>query len=119
MIARDHKIKGAKVLMLGITFKENCPDIRNTRVVDMVNELRQYGAEVEIHDPWANPEEVMHEYGLECIPELNGNHYEAIILAVAHKAFAALDIRSLSSGSNAVIYDVKGVLPLDDVDGRL
>ena len=119
MIARDHKIKGAKVLMLGITFKENCPDIRNTRVVDMVNELQQYGAEVEIHDPWANPEEVMHEYGLECIPALNGNHYEAIILAVAHQAFAALDIRSLSSGSNAVIYDVKGVLPLDDVDGRL
>jgi UDP-N-acetyl-D-glucosamine/UDP-N-acetyl-D-galactosamine dehydrogenase len=119
MIARDHKIKGARVLMLGITFKENCPDIRNTRAVDIARELKLYGAEVEIHDPWANPEEVMHEYGLECLHELNGNHYEAIILAVAHDAFAALDIRSLSSGTNAVIYDVKGVLPLDKVDGRL
>ncbi len=119
MIARDHKIKGARVLILGITFKENCPDIRNTRVVDIVNELKQYGADVEIHDPWANPEEVMHEYGLESLSELNGNHYEAIILAVAHRAFTALDIRSLSSGSDTVIYDAKGVLPLDGADGRL
>lgn len=119
MIARDHKIKGVRVLILGITFKENCPDIRNTRVVDIVNELKQYGADVELHDPWANPAEVMHEYGLECLPELNGNRYEAIILAVGHQAFNALDIRSLSSCSNAVIYDAKGVLPLGDVDGRL
>ena len=62
MISRDHKIKGAKVLVLGITFKENCPDIRNTRVVDVFHELKQYGVDVDIYDPWANPEEVMHEY---------------------------------------------------------
>jgi len=70
MIARDHKIKGAKVLILGITFKENCPDIRNTRVVDIVHELQQYGTEVYIYDPWANPEEVLHEYNLHCLTQL-------------------------------------------------
>ena len=119
MIAKDHKIKGAKVLMLGITFKENCPDIRNTHVVDIVYELQQYGAIVEIYDPWANPEEVKHEYGLECLPELNSNHYKAIILAVAHKEFACIDILSLRSGINTIIYDVKSVLEKNDVNGRL
>jgi len=119
MIARDHKIKGAKVLILGITFKENCPDIRNTKVVDTVEELRQYGAEVEIYDPWANPEEVRHEYGLLSLSALNGNHYEAVILAVAHDQFKTLDIRKLGSCKNCVVYDIKGVLPYEVVDGRL
>ena len=119
MISRDLKVKGAKVLMLGITFKENCPDIRNTRAVDIVAELRQYGVEVHIHDPWANPEEVRHEYGLECIEKPGGNKYDAVILAVAHKAFADRNIRELCSCSNAVVYDVKGVLPTSDIDGRL
>jgi UDP-N-acetyl-D-glucosamine/UDP-N-acetyl-D-galactosamine dehydrogenase len=119
MIAKDHKIKGAKVLMLGITFKENCPDIRNTHVVDIVYELQQYGAIVEIYDPWANPEEVRHEYGLECLPELDSNQYEAIIFAVAHKAFASIDILALRSSINTIIYDVKSVLQKDDVNGRL
>jgi len=119
MIAADHKIRGAKVLMLGITFKENCPDIRNTHAVDIVRELQQYGAEVDIHDPWANPGEVMHEYGLSCLPELNGNRYEAIILAVAHQAFGDVAIRSLCSGDHTVVYDVKGVLRVEEVDGRL
>jgi len=119
MISQEHKVKGAKVLVLGITFKENCPDIRNTHVVDIVKELQQYGAEVEIYDPWANPEEVMHEYGLECLCKLNGNHYEAIILAVAHKAFEELDLKSLGSSNNSIIYDVKGILKQDQVDGRL
>jgi len=119
MISREHKIKGSKVLILGITFKENCPDIRNTHVVDIVRELQQYGVEVEIHDPWANPEEVMHEYGLKSLPKLNTNHYEAIILAVAHKAFEGLDIRSLGSSSNTIIYDIKGMASKTEVDGRL
>jgi len=119
MIAADHKIKGAKVLMLGVTFKENCPDIRNTRAVDIVCELQQYGVEVEIYDPWANPGEVMHEYALHSMPELNGNCYEAIILAVAHDAFSALDIRTLCSCCRSIVYDVKGVLPMEQVDGRL
>ncbi len=119
MIAKDHKIKGAKVLMLGITFKENCPDIRNTHVVDIVYELQQYGAIVEIYDPWANPEEVKHEYGLECLPELNSNHYKAIILAVAHKEFACIDILSLRCSINTVIYDIKSILPNQLINGRL
>ena len=119
MIQKELKIKGAKVLMLGITFKENCPDIRNTRAVDIVHELKQYGLEVEIHDPWADPEEVMHEYGLRCLSKLNGNHYEAIILAVAHDQFQSLNLRKLGSCSSAVVYDVKGILKQDEVDGRL
>ncbi len=119
MIARDHKIKGAKVLILGITFKENCPDIRNTKVVDIVFELNQYGIKVEIYDPWANPEEVMREYNLESLLEFNSNRYEAVILAVAHDQFYSLDIRALASCDSCVIYDIKGVLPDEDVDGRL
>ena len=119
MIARDHKVKGAKILTLGITFKENCPDIRNTKVVDIVQELKQYGAKVEIYDPWASSEEVMREYNLECLSVLNGNHYEAVILAVAHNQFKTLDIRALGACETCVVYDIKGVLPPKDVDGRL
>ncbi len=119
MIARDLKVKGAKVLVLGITFKENCPDIRNTKVVDIVHELRQYGVEVDIYDPWANPHEVTHEYGLESLSSLNGNHYEAIILAVAHNQFKELNLQDLVSNDHSVIYDVKGILPPDQVAGRL
>ena len=119
MISKDQKVKGAKVLILGITFKENCPDIRNTKVVDIVTELQQFGTEVDIHDPWADPEEVMHEYGLKSFSKLNSNNYEAIILAVAHKAFDAIDLKSLSSSSNTVIYDIKGILPPDQITARL
>ena len=119
MISKDQKVKGAKVLILGITFKENCPDIRNTKVVDIVTELQQFGTEVDIHDPWADPEEVMHEYGLKSCSKLNSNNYEAIILAVSHKAFDAIDLKSLSSSSNTVIYDIKGILPPDQITARL
>lgn len=119
MILKDYKIKGAKVLILGITFKENCPDIRNTHVVDIVSELQQYGAEVEIHDPWANPEEVRHEYNLECLPKLQGTHYEAIILAVPHKVFTDIDFHSLKSSNHTIIYDIKSFLPKQEVNGRL
>ncbi|EAT59766.1 nucleotide sugar dehydrogenase [Chlorobium ferrooxidans] len=119
MIGRDHKIKGARVLILGITFKENCPDIRNTKVVDIVHELKVYGIEVEIYDPWASPEEVMHEYHLESLRSLNPGCFEAVILAVAHDQFKTLDIRSLSSCDRCVVYDIKGVLPSSEIDGRL
>ncbi len=119
MIAGDHKIKGAKVLILGITFKENCPDIRNTKVVDIVHELKQYGTKVDIYDPWANPAEVMHEYQLESLSRLNGDSYEAVILAVAHDQFKTLDISALASCESCVVYDIKGVLSPDEVDGRL
>lgn len=119
LIKGDYKVKGASILMLGITFKENCPDIRNTRAVDIAQELKQYGAAVEIYDPWATPEEVMHEYGLEFLSSLNGNHYDAIILTVAHDHFKTLDIRKLLSTPTGIVYDVKGMLPPDQVDGRL
>ena len=119
MIARDHKIKGAKVLILGITFKENCPDIRNTRVVDVFHELKQYGIDVDIYDPLANPEEVMHEYNIKCLSSINSGSYEAIILAVAHDQFKTLDIRKLAASEHCVIYDIKGALLAGVADGRL
>lgn len=119
MIQKGHQVKGAKALMLGVTFKENCPDIRNTKAVDIVYELQDYGLTVEVYDPWADPEEVQHEYGLACLPQLNGNHYDAVVLAVAHKEFASLNIRQLASCEHAVVYDVKGVLDRAVVDGRL
>jgi len=119
MISRDHKAKGAKILVLGITFKENYHDIRNIHVVDIVNELEQYGAEVEICDPWADLAEVMHEYGLKTLSKLNGNQYEAIILSVAHKAFADININTVKSSNNTIIYDIKSILPPELVNGRL
>lgn len=119
MIAKDLKVKGSKILMLGITFKENCPDIRNTRAVDIIRELRNYNADVHIFDPWANPEEVKNEYGIDCIKAPLETGYDAVILAVAHKVFSELNIRSLCSASKSVVYDVKGVLRTSDIDGRL
>jgi len=119
LIARDYKVKGASILMLGITFKENCPDIRNTRAVDIAKELNQYGAKVAIYDPWADPDEVVHQYALESLQALEGHSYDAIILAVAHDHFKTIDIRQLLSSTKGIVYDVKGILPLDQVDGRL
>lgn len=119
MISKGSCVKGSRVLVLGMTFKENCPDIRNTRVVDIVRELEEYGVTVEIYDPWADPDEIMHEYGLTCFNELNGHVYDAVVLAVAHQQFQDHDIRTLLSGEHGVIYDVKGVLERNVVDGRL
>jgi UDP-N-acetyl-D-glucosamine/UDP-N-acetyl-D-galactosamine dehydrogenase len=119
MISRELKVKGSRILMLGVTFKENCPDIRNTRAVDIVYELNQYGTTVDIYDPWADPEQVRREYGLECLTELDGCTYQAVVLAVAHEKFETLDLRNMLSCEHSVIYDVKGVLDPVDVDGRL
>ena len=119
LIARDCKIKGASILMLGITFKENCPDIRNTKAVDIAKELQQYGAKVDIYDPWADPNEVMHEYNIESMTALNGQKYDAIILTVAHDHFKTLNIRQLLTTPTGILYDVKAFLPPDQVDGRL
>jgi UDP-N-acetyl-D-galactosamine dehydrogenase len=121
MAHRDLRIKRARVLMLGITFKENCPDIRNTRAVDIFHELCSYDMDVNILDPWADPEEVRHEYGVTSyrqFEELPQREYEAIVLAVSHKEFAGLDLKRFKTPSG-VIYDVKGALPKDQVDGRL
>lgn len=118
MIKKGINVCTAKVLNLGITFKENCPDVRNTKAVDVVRGLEDYGTHVTTYDPWANPAEVMHEYGLTCHPELvEGSKYDAIILTVAHKEFLNLDLNPFLKQNN-VVYDVKGILGTI-ADGRL
>ena len=117
MIKKDIKIKGANILVLGITFKENCPDVRNTKVVDVVRELKQYGTDVTIHDPWADKDEVMHEYGLESSKSQPNGKFDAIVLTVAHNKFRELDLNALRN-DNAIIYDVKNVLG-ENVDAKL
>ena len=109
MLQNDLKVKGSKVLVLGITFKENCPDVRNTKVVDVVRNLKEYGIDITIYDPLANPEEVNHEYGLVTISSLPKEKFDAIVLTVAHKEFLDLDLNELKS-EPAVVYDVKGIL---------
>ncbi|MDZ7742707.1 MAG: Vi polysaccharide biosynthesis UDP-N-acetylglucosamine C-6 dehydrogenase TviB [Bacteroidota bacterium] len=121
MIRKGHKVAGSKTLVLGITFKENCPDIRNSRVIDVINELREFECDVDVYDPWADPEEVKKEYGIELINNeelIINNSYDAIVLAVAHECFRKLDIEKLRNG-NAVVYDIKGFLSKSLVDGRL
>ncbi len=117
MIKKGQKIEGAKVLVLGITFKENCPDIRNSRVIDVIRELEEFGTELSVYDPWADPKEVKHEYGIEILHSLENLTYDAIVLAVAHDKFAELDIENLSNGNATVIYDIKS--KLDKSDGKL
>lgn len=109
MLQHDIKVKGAEVLVLGITFKENCPDVRNTKVVDVIKNLKEYGVNITIYDPLANPDEVEHEYGLTTSKTLPNKKFDSIVLAVAHKEFLELDFNKLKS-DNAVVYDVKGVL---------
>jgi UDP-N-acetyl-D-galactosamine dehydrogenase len=105
--------------MLGITFKENCPDIRNTRATDIYHELKTYGMEVDIFDPWADPKEVKHEYGLDILTDYpSQNGYSAIILAVAHNEFQKIDMLD-HKAEGAIIFDVKGILPKEVVDARL
>ncbi|AUC79529.1 nucleotide sugar dehydrogenase [Nonlabens sp. MB-3u-79] len=109
MLSRDIALKNASILILGITFKENCPDVRNTKVVDVVSSLKDFGLQIDIHDPNADPEQVQEEYGLECSKVLPHKKYSAIILAVAHKEFLSLNLENLLE-PKGVIYDVKGVL---------
>lgn len=109
---------GARVLLLGITFKENCPDIRNSRVIDIYTELRSFGLDVEVHDPWADSEEVQHEYGFGLKPDPVFSEYSAIVLAVAHEQFGLLNWQEIQS-SVAIIFDVKGLLPKGLVTSRL
>lgn len=111
-------VKDSKILILGITFKENCPDIRNTKIVDIYHTLTEYTSNITIFDPWANKDKVMHEYGVEVVNELPDERYDAVILGVAHKQFLGLDVKSLVS-EGGIIYDVKGILDRKVVDGRL
>ncbi len=117
MIKKGIIINGAEILMLGITFKENCPDVRNTKIVDVIKSLSEYGIALTIYDPWANPAEVMHEYKLETTTKLPSSKFDAIILGVSHNEFLALDFDNLKK-EKAIIYDVKGVLKIN-VDGNL
>ncbi len=121
MAQRRINIVGARVLVLGLAFKENCPDLRNTRVVDIVRELREYHAQVDVFDPWVDAEEARIEYDIEPIAQPEAGSYDAIIIAVGHHQFAELGSAGLRrlGKPNAVLYDVKYVLPLADVDGRL
>jgi UDP-N-acetyl-D-glucosamine/UDP-N-acetyl-D-galactosamine dehydrogenase len=124
MIQKGHRIQSAKVLVLGMTFKENCPDIRNSHVVDVIRELQEFGCEVVVHDPWADADDVRHEYGLTLLPALESEGgvplaaYDAVVLAVAHEKFRALDFSRFSK-PNVVRFDIKSFLARDQVDGRL
>lgn len=117
LIQKGKKIGGAKTLMLGITFKENCPDIRNSRVVDIYRELRDFGMEVDVYDPWANKAEVKKEHGIDLVSEL-ASTYDAIVLTVAHQEFLNLPYASLKA-ENGIIFDIKSVLDRTLVDARL
>lgn len=109
MIKRGINVNGAEVLMLGVTFKENCPDVRNTKVVDVIAALEDYGVQVTTFDPWANPTEVKHEYGILSTTKMPNNQYDAIVLGVSHKEFLNIDFELLKK-ENAIIYDVKGII---------
>ena len=119
MIQKDHKIKDSNVLILGVTFKENCPDCRNTKVVDIATELEDFGCRVDIYDPWASPEVVRHEYGKELIAAVDPEkRYEAVVACVSHNQFKTFDFKKYRE-QGAVIFDVKGFVPRELVDARL
>ncbi|MCK6612007.1 MAG: nucleotide sugar dehydrogenase [Bacteroidia bacterium] len=118
MVKKEVQVKNARCLVLGFTFKENCPDVRNTKVIDIIKELNNYHIEPVIFDPWANPAEVQHEYGCSVVNELPAGTFEAAILAVSHKEFAGIDIKKHLI-PNGVIFDVKSFLPKEIVDARL
>ncbi|MDH7913010.1 nucleotide sugar dehydrogenase [Winogradskyella sp. SYSU M77433] len=120
MIKKGATIKGSNALVLGITFKENCPDIRNSRVIDIIEELQSYHVNVDVYDPWASSEEVKHEYSLDLKSSMDDlqSNYDAIILAVSHNEFLELSIDNIKS-DNCVVFDVKSLLPINSVDARL
>ena len=121
MLKKRIHVEGSRVLVMGLTFKENCPDLRNTKVVDIINELQDYGVQVDCYDPWINPQEASHEYGISPINKLSAGEYDAVILAVAHKQFiemGAEQIRALAKPDH-VLYDLKYILPAHASDLRL
>jgi UDP-N-acetyl-D-galactosamine dehydrogenase len=121
MIRKKIHVAGSRVLVLGLTFKENCPDLRNTKVVDVVRELSSLGARVDVHDPWVDPDEARAEYGLDLVEAPEADTYDAIVLAVAHRQFADMGAEAIHrlGRDPHVLYDVKQMLPVDAVDGRL
>jgi UDP-N-acetyl-D-galactosamine dehydrogenase len=122
MLRKGFPVLGSKVLVLGLTFKENCPDIRNTKVIDIVEALRTYSTDVDVYDPWISPEEAHLEYGLHCLAELpEDGRYDAIVLAVGHLQFLTMGEEGMKrlGRRGAVLFDVKSLLPLGAADGRL
>lgn len=118
MLKKGIQVLSSNILILGFTFKENCPDVRNTKVIDIYKALKGYNLNITVYDPWANPAIVKHEYGIEVVNELPEGKADAVILAVAHEKFKALDVTSLAK-EKRVIFDVKGFLGKRIVDGRL
>ncbi len=119
MIKKDISVSGANALILGVTFKENCPDVRNTKVVDVYRELKEYGVNVDIYDPWAEASEVAHEYGVDILSEININHrYDTVVVAVSHSEFLTLDLNKIKK-ENSVVFDLKACLDRSQVDARL
>lgn len=118
MLKKGVQVLGSSILILGFTFKENCPDVRNTRVIDIYRTLKGYNLDITVYDPWANPEVVQREYGIELVNELPAERFDAAIAAVAHKEFEALDVRSLLKDKH-VVFDVKCTLDRNIIDGRL
>ncbi|MFO1509911.1 MAG: Vi polysaccharide biosynthesis UDP-N-acetylglucosamine C-6 dehydrogenase TviB [Steroidobacteraceae bacterium] len=121
MTSRRIHVKGSKVLVLGLTFKENCPDIRNSKVVDVVRELEKFGARVDVHDPWVDSREAQHEYGIKPVKAPKARAYDAVVLAVGHQQFKDLGAAAVRrfGRKNAVVYDIKYLFKADQVDGRL
>ena len=121
MTERKIHIVDSNILILGFTFKENCPDVRNTRVIDIIHKFDTYHAKVDVYDPWVDARECEHEYGITPIKKLANNQYDAIIIAVAHREFLAMGVGNIRKlGKNVhVLFDVKHILPKDSVDGRL
>ena len=118
MLKKDIKVKNSNVLVIGFTFKEDCPDVRNTKVIDIINELKTYDLNVTIFDPWANPTEVMHEYGVISQNVIPNGKFDSVILAVSHKEFLNMELQCLLN-DHSVFYDVKGCISEDFVDSRL
>jgi len=121
MILRKIQVRDGRILVMGLTFKENCPDVRNTKIVDVVRELEKFGAKVDVYDPWADPEEAEHEYGLRPVKQLRAGTYDAVVMGVAHDEFRKMGIGRIRklARKNHVLYDIKYVFKADEVDGRL
>ena len=121
MLKKRLHIRGSNILIMGLTFKENCPDLRNTRVIDMINEFTDYGANVDVYDPWVDHDEAYSEYAIHPIKEPEAGHYDAIVLAVRHREFVELGVQNIRKFGthDHVLYDIKYVFPASEVDGRL
>ena len=121
MMQRRIQVKDSRILVLGLTFKENCPDVRNTKIVDVVNELGKFGARVDVYDPWADPAEAEYEYGIKLVKRLKAGTYDALVMGVAHQEFRKMGIARIRelARKNHVLYDIKYIFRADEVDGRL